>query len=176
MHSRDALRSSHLAAVHKHLKLRIASIVIARDAQAERPGLRNRGWGRRAAAGRPGRGVKCDGPISSHDRGMRVQAVISVRGGIAGRIGSRDHLRTHRDAADVQIAVMPLTASPVPGIVDEPHFDMVRGRGIEISGNRNILPLAVGVHSRDALRSSHLAAIHKHLKLRIADVMVAGHV
>ena len=107
---------------------------------------------------------------------MRVQAVIAVRGCVAGRIGPCDYLSTYGDAADVQIAVVAFAAAPIPGIIDEAHLDTVGSIGIEIPGDGDVLPLRVGVHRRHALRSTDLAAIHKHLELRVAGIVIARHV
>ena len=120
--------------------------------------------------------VKYDRPVSGHDRSMRVQAVIAVRGCVASRIGSGDHLRTQRDTADVHIAVVPLAAAPIPGIIDEAHLDMVGPIGIEIPEDGDVLPLRVGVHRRHGLRSTDLAPIHKNLDLRVAGIVIARHV
>ena len=107
---------------------------------------------------------------------MRVEAVIAERRCVAGRIRPRDYVSAHGDAADVQIAVVPLAAAPIPGIIDEAHLDMVGPIGIEIPGDGDVLPLRVGVHRRHALRSTNLGAIHKNLELRVAGIVIARHV
>src|SRR5262249_34324611 len=121
-------------------------------------------------------GVEGDRAVGHHHGRMRVPAVLAPLGRVAGGAVAGDRVVADRAAADIEVAVVAFAELAVPAVVDELHGDLVVGVRIEVPGERDILPLPIGVDGLHALRSADLLAVDEDLELRVARIVVAGDV